>query len=157
MQIMMRYKPVATDLRRVISSMNIVRMLERIGDHAVNIAREARKILKKGGLADEPKMLKPIYALAAEELRDAVVSFAEDDQTLALGLESRDKELDKLHKNLTKSISGLIEERQDGASSLIHLLFVSRSLERIGDLAVNVGEEVVFIESAEDIRHSHDG
>ena len=153
MQILTRYKPVATDLRRVLSSMNIVRMVERIGDHAVNIAREARKMFKKGVITEESTMFEPLYALAIGELKDAITAFKEDNQELALGLEARDKELDKLHKKLTKSLTGIIEERQEGASFLIHLLFISRSLERIGDLAVNIGEEVVFIESAEDIRH----
>jgi phosphate transport system protein len=58
-----------------------------------------------------------------------------------------------MHKRLAKLVSQLIEERDGSAIPLIQLLFVMRSLERIGDLAVNVGEEVVFIESAEDIRH----
>lgn len=154
MHIMMRFKPVATDLRRVLSSMNMSRMLERIGDHAVNIARGGRKILKKGPV-EEAKMLEPLFSLAIEELLDATTAYADDNEELAMELESRDKELDRLHKQITKSLSALIEERQEGAASLIQLLFVSRSLERIGDLAVNLGEEVVFIQSAEDIRHSH--
>lgn len=152
MHIMMRFKPVATDLRRVLSSMNMSRMLERIGDHAVNIARCGRKILKIR-LVEEVRMLEPLGTLAMGQLRDAIAAFADDNQELALGLEGRDKELDGLHKRLTKSLSALIEERQEGAIPLIHLLFVSRSLERIGDLSINLGEEVVFIQSAEDIRH----
>lgn len=154
MHIMMRFKPVATDRRRVLSSMNMSRMWERIGDHAVNIARAGRKILKTG-LVKESKMLEPLFSLAIEELLDATKAYVDDNGELAMELESRDKELDRLHKQTTKSLSALIEERQEGAVSLIHLLFVSRSLERIGDLAVNLGEEVVFIQSAEDIRHTH--
>lgn len=152
--IMMRFRPVATDLRRVLSSMNMARMLERIGDHAVNIARGTRKILKADRVG-ETKLLEPLFAMAVTLLRDAVTAFADDNEKLALELQSRDKELDRLHKRLTKSLSALIEERQEGAAPLIHLLFVSRSLERIGDLAVNLGEEVVFIELAEDIRHAN--
>lgn len=154
MHIMLRHKPIATDLRRVLSSMNMSRMLERIGDHAVNIAKKSRKMLKTGQI-EESKMLEPLYTLAIAELRDAVTAYADDNEELALSLEARDKELDRLHKRLTKSLSALVEERQEGAVQLIQLLFVTRSLERIGDLAVNLGEEVVFIESAQDIRHAH--
>ncbi len=153
MRTILRFQPVATDLRRLLSSMSMARMLERIGDHAVNIARAARKILKAGRV-DESRMLDPLFTLAVDLLRDATSAFADDNGTLARELGARDKELNRLHKRLTKSLSVMIGERREGAVQLIHLLFVSRSLERIGDLAVNLGEEVVFIESAEDIRHS---
>lgn len=154
MHIIMRFKPVATDLRRVFSTMNMSRMLERIGDHAVNVAKRGRKILKIGPLP-ETEMLSELSTAASEELRNAITAFAEENSELALSLESRDKELDRTYKQVTKSLTALIEERQDGTSSLIHLLFVARSLERIGDLSVNLGEEIVFIHSAEDIRHTN--
>jgi phosphate transport system protein len=152
MSIMVRFNPVATDLRRVISSMNIARTLERVGDHAVNVARRARKILKSGPIG-ETKMLEPLFSLALGELRDAVTAYVDGNEELAVSLKNRDEELDRLHKKLAKSLSRLIEQRGEGAVPLVHLLFVARSLERIGDLAKNIGEEVVFIESAEDIRH----
>ena len=136
----------------VISSMNAARSLERVGDHAVNIARCGRKILKVG-MIEEVKLVEPLFELAAAELRDAITSYADRNSTLAVGLIGKDAELDRMHKRLAKSVSRLIEDRDGSAIPLIQLLFVMRSLERIGDLAVNVGEEVVFIESAEDIRH----
>ena len=153
MAIMMRFNPVATDLRTVITSMNMARTMERIGDHAVNIARQSRKILKTG-LVPEAKMLEPLFTLAMAQFRDALTSFVDGNEELAQGLKARDDELDRLHKRLAKALSRLIEERHGGAVALIHLLFVARSLERVGDLSVNLGEEVVFIESAEDIRHT---
>jgi len=153
MAVMMRFNPVASDLRMVISSMSMARAIERVGDHAVNVARLARRILKIGPI-QEAKMLEPLYTLAAGQFRDAIASYADGNQQLGLGLMERDQELDKLHKRLAKSLRGLIEERREGSEPLIHLLFVARSLERIGDLAVNLGEEVVFIESAEDVRHT---
>ena len=152
MGVMMRFNPVATDLRMVISSMNVARSLERMGDHAVNIARRGRKILKTGTL-EESKLLEPLFTLASIEVKDALTAYSDGNVELALGLHDKDEELDRLHKRLAKTLSALIEDRESGTVGLIHLLFAARSLERIGDLAVNVGEEVVFIESAEDIRH----
>ncbi len=152
MGVMVRFNPVATDLRMVISSMNAARSLERMGDHAVNVARRARKILKTGTM-EEAKLLEPLYTLASIELKDALTAYSDGDLELALGLHDKDEELDRLHKRLAKNLSTLIEERNSGTVGLIHLMFAARSLERIGDLAVNIGEEVVFIESAEDIRH----
>jgi len=152
MSLMMRFNPVATDLRMVISSMNVSRSLERISDHAVNIARRARKILRAGENG-KVQMVEPLYAMAALELREAITAYADGSVERALGLHDRDAELDRAHKKLAKGISRLIEEQEGNVVQLIHLLFVLRSLERVGDLAVNIGEEVVFIESAEDIRH----
>jgi phosphate transport system protein len=152
MGIMVRFNPVATDLRMVISSMNAARSLERMGDHAVNIARRARKILKSGPM-EEGKLIEPLYTMASIEVKDALTAYADGNLELALCLHDKDAELDRMHKRLAKTLSGLIEERESGSLGLIHLLFAARSLERIGDLAVNIGEEVVFIESAEDIRH----
>ena len=152
MGVMVRFNPVATDLRMVISSINVARSLERMGDHAVNIAKRARKILKTGTL-EEAKLLEPLFTLASIEVKDALTAYADGNVELALGLHDKDEELDRLHKRLAKTLSGLIEERGSGTVGLIHLLFAARSFERIGDLAVNIGEEVVFIESAEDIWH----
>ncbi|NNC88528.1 MAG: phosphate signaling complex protein PhoU [Akkermansiaceae bacterium] len=152
MAVMVRFNPVATDLRRVISSMNIAGRLERIADHAVNVARHSRKILKTGPI-EETKMLEPLFGLAIGEVRDAVTAYVDGNAELAVSVKKQDDELDRLHKRLGKSLIQLIEERTDGAVGLVHLMFVARSLERVGDLAKNIGEEVVFIESAEDIRH----
>lgn len=152
MGVMVRFNPVATDLRMVISSINAARSLERMGDHAVNIAKRARKILKTGTL-EEAKLLEPLFTLASIQVKEALTAYADGNVELALGLHDKDEELDRLHKRLAKTLSGLIEERESGTVGLIHLLFAARSFERIGDLAVNIGEEVVFIESAEDIRH----
>lgn len=152
MGVMVRFNPVATDLRMVISSMNTARSLERMGDHAVNIARRGRKILKVGAM-EEVKLIEPLFTMAFIELKDSLTAYADGDVNLALGLHDKDSQLDRLHKRLAKTLSALIEERESGTLGLIHLMFAARSLERIGDLAVNIGEEVVFIESAEDIRH----
>lgn len=152
LRIIMRFRPVATDLRRVLSSMNMARILERIGDHAVNIARESRRILSAAAVA-ETKLLEPLFGVAMGILKDALTALADDNEELALALQRRDAELDRLHDSLGESVGRLIEERRRGAAILIHVVLVSRSLERIGDLAVNLGEEVVFILSAEDIRH----
>jgi len=152
MGVMVRFNPVATDLRMVISSMNAARSLERMGDHAVNIARRGRKILKTGAM-EETKLLEPLFTLASMEVKDALTAYADGNTDLALGLHDKDAELDRLHKRLGKTLSAMIENRDSGTVALVHLLFAARSLERIGDLAVNIGEEVVFIQSAEDIRH----
>lgn len=153
MDILVRHHPVASDLRLVIASMKISTCLERISDHAVNIAKRAKKICKGPELHDV-SLLEPLYVLADGLLRDAMTSFTDHNIALAEGLKARDKELDKMHKALIGSFSHQLEDANGRAESLLHLIFVIRSLERIGDLAVNIGEDAVFLGNAQDIRHS---
>ena len=154
MELMLRFHPVAADLRMVISSMKIATNLERISDHAVNIAKRAKKVLKRSEL-DEARWIEPLYQLADQELLDATTSYADGNAALGAGLHERDKELDRMHKKVTAALS----QRLDGAvvggrsEDFLHLIFMVRSLERVGDLSVNIGEDAVFMESAKDIRH----
>jgi phosphate transport system protein len=152
MDILVRFHPVASDLRLVISSMKVAANLERISDHAVNIAKRAKKMAKRPELS-EVKMMEPVYAVADKILRDAVAAYTDRNSSLGASLMERDKELDRLHKNVIATLSGLLEEGGERSEDLLHLIFVARSLERVGDLSVNVGEDAVFLGSAQDIRH----
>ena len=153
MAILLRYNPVASDLRFVISSLNIGRSLERVGDHAVNIARRARKVLKRGELV-EAKSLESLYNEVRAIVTLAIKAYSDRNEQKALTVIDMDGSVDSLHKLLSKNVSNQISKSGDNSESLVSLLFISRSLERIGDLAVNIAEDVVFIASAEDIRHS---
>lgn len=154
MDILVRFHPVATDLRMVISSMKIAINLERISDHAVNIAKRARKMVKRSELS-QVNLVEPLYTQADQILRDAVTAFNDHDIELGRGLNARDKILDAAYKRVTAQLSECLEESNGRGEDYLHLIFAARSLERIGDLAVNIGEDAVFLESARDIRHAH--
>lgn len=154
MSILLRFNPVASDLRLVLSSINICRSIERIGDHAVTCAKRSRKILKAGG-CDEVRLLEPLFLEAEKIVSAAITAFSDVDEEGALAVIEMDSQVDKIHRNLSKSLSSKIaESSENNTESLLNILFISRSLERIGDLAVNIAEDIVFITSAEDIRHS---
>lgn len=155
MEILVRFHPMATDLRLVLSSMKISINLERISDHATSIAKRARKIAAKDELPDV-SMVEPVHALADALLHDAILAYSEHDSKLALGLHDRDKELNQAYKKVSNTLSQYIEQGDGRAEDYLHLVFVVRSLERVGDLAVNVGEDTVFLESAKDVRHEED-
>jgi len=133
--------------------MKISTCLERISDHAVNIAKRSKKICRGPELPDVA-LVEPLYVMADNLLRDAMISFTDQNVALAEGLKARDKELDRLHKTLIASLSERLEHPEGKSESLLHLIFVIRSLERVGDLAVNIGEDAVFLGSAQDIRHA---
>lgn len=152
MDILVRFHPMATDLRLVITSMKMAHNLERISDHAVNIAKRSKKICKAAPL-EEAALTEPLYLLADKLLRDALLAYTDANAELGESLKARDKELDRLHKQMIASLSGRLEDAQGRSEHLLHLIFVARSIERIGDLAVNIGEDAVFLGEARDIRH----
>lgn len=152
MDILVRFHPMATDLRLVITSMKMAHNLERISDHAVNIAKRSKKICKAAPL-EEAALTEPLYSLADKLLRDALLAYTDANAELGESLKARDKELDRLHKQMITSLSGRLEDASGRSEYLLHLIFVARSIERIGDLAVNIGEDAVFLGEARDIRH----
>jgi phosphate transport system protein len=155
MEILLRFSPVAQDLRLVLGAMRIASNLERISDQAVGIARRVRKINKHPEVA-LGKLVEPVGILALDLLRDSMRAFAEGDVALAKEVILRDKELDRRHRALIKEFTRTMETDAANVRSLLHLTFVVRFLERIGDHAVNVAEDVVFISQGDDIRHGHD-
>lgn len=152
MEILVRFHPLAGDLRMVVSSMKISMNLERISDHATSIAKRARKIAASHELQDTT-LIEPLYTVADNLLRDSITAYTEHDAALGASLHIRDKELDRLYKQATAIFGQRIESNTGRSQDYLHLILVVRSLERIGDLAVNIGEDAVFLEAARDLRH----
>jgi phosphate transport system protein len=155
MEMLVRFHPLASDLRLVVSSMKISMNLERISDHAINIAKRAKKISSSQELPDAT-LIEPVYTMADQLLRDAIASYSEQNTVLGASLHARDKELDRIYKEATASFASRIEQSEGRSQDYLHLILVLRSLERVGDLAVNVGEDAVFLGTARDMRHEAD-
>jgi phosphate transport system protein len=152
LHIMSRFQPVASDLRDVLSSIKIGANIERIADQTVSIARRARKI------NDHPEVpelhfLDEIIPLTRKIFDDAIRSYEEKNEQLALEIKNQDKEIDRLNKDLNKRLMLKMQDDSLRIPTYLNLIFVSRSLERIGDHSANIAEDVVFAVSAEDIRH----
>ncbi len=155
MEILVRFHPMATDLRLVVSSMKISMNLERISDHATTIAKRARKMSANQELPDST-LIEPLYTLADHLLRDAITAYSDHDAVLGASLHARDKELDRMYKEATATFGTRIEQSGGRSQDYLHLILVVRSLERVGDLAVNIGEDAVFLQAARDLRHEKD-
>jgi phosphate transport system protein len=155
MEILLRFSPVAQDLRVVLASMRIASNLERVSDQAVTIARRARKMNKQPEAA-LCKTIEPVLQMSKELIRDSMKAFAEGNVPLALSVISRDRELDRRHRALTKEFTRAMEVDPGNIRTHLHLTFIVRAFERVGDHAVNIAEDVVFIEQGEDIRHAHE-
>lgn len=150
--IMSKYQPFASDLRLVVASMKITHNLERISDHAVNIAKRVRKIIKNQEL-DELSFIEPAYEQALLMLKSAIHSYSEGCIDKAHEVLSMDDDLNKFHKAATKAYTKKLEDPCDNHKTYLNLVFITRWIERIGDLATNIAEDVIFMGSAQDIRH----
>lgn len=145
-------QPVATDLRVVVAGVKINNDLERIGDFAVNIAEAALRCLKHPPvkpLIDIPRMAD----VAQGMLRDALNAYVALDTPAARAVLGRDDVLDGLKGQVFRELLSFILENPAKTEPALDLILISRHLERIGDHATNIAEEVIFIASGRDVRH----
>jgi phosphate transport system protein len=146
------HQPVATDLRMIVAGIKINTDLERIGDLAVNIAEAARRYLKHPPvkpLIDIPHMA----TIAQGMLRDALDAFVRRDLALAQSVLDRDDRLDELKTQVFRELLTYMLQDASTIEPALDLILVSRHLERIGDHATNIAEDVIFMVSARDVRH----
>ena len=150
--LLIRFHPVASDMRQVISAMKVSRSLERVGDLAVTIARRAKRLNLRLPVS-EVALLETGYRMTLTIFRDGVRAFAESDCELARTLKPRDKELDVLTTDLGEKLVARATANAAFVPSYLDLIFVARALERIGDLATNIAEDAFWRDQAADIRH----
>jgi phosphate transport system protein len=150
------HQPMATDLRAIIAGVKINVDLERVGDLAVNIAEAARRYVthppvKK--LIDIPEM----GDIAQAMLRDALDAFVRRDTALAQHVLNEDDRLDGLKTQIFRELLTYMLQDPTTVEPALDLILISRHLERIGDHATNVAEDVIFMVSALDVRHQAQG
>jgi phosphate transport system protein len=146
------YQPMAVDLRAIVAAVKINTDLERVGDLAINIAEAARQYathppVKK--LIDIPRMA----TIAQGMLRDALDAFVRRDTALAQHVLNEDDALDALKTQIFRELLTYMLQDPSTIEPALDLILISRHLERIGDHATNVAEDVIFMVSARDVRH----
>lgn len=152
LKVLALHQPVAQDLRFVMVVLKVNNDLERAGDLARNIAARGRDL---AGLSTGPvpteilKMAEIVQRMLHDSLNSVVLS----DTEIARHVLGEDDQVDLLHKKIFEVVKRAIRSSQERLDELIHLLSVSRYLERIADLATNIAEEVVFMVDGEIIRH----
>jgi phosphate transport system protein len=146
------YQPVAIDLRTVVSALKINADLERVGDFAVNIAEVAQRYLRHPPvkpLIDLPRM----GELALRMLREALDAFVTRDANLAQSVLRQDDWLDAFKEQIFREVLTYMLGDLRTIEPGIDLILMSRHLERVGDHATNIAEDVIFIVEARDVRH----
>jgi phosphate transport system protein len=152
--LLLRFQPVASDLRRVVSAMKLSSNLERMADQATNIARRARK-LNQHPVLPEAELIRPMYLHAMSMFKDAIDAFVRGDVNLARGVVPRDQGLDDMNRATGRRLIERMAEDPEQLRGYLNLIFISRCLERVGDHATNMAEDAVYAVAAEDIRHQH--
>ncbi len=148
-------QPVAMDLRLIMSSLTIDNNLERIGDIAVNIAESFLILKKKPAFIDKTKFME-MSKIAKEMVKDSIDAFIENNAKLAQKVIKTDDLLDELNRENHKILIEIMKEKVAYIEPAVHLLVTSRQMERMGDHATNIAEDVYFIVEAQLIKHKYE-
>ena len=148
-------QPAARDLRFVVAVAKITPILERIADHACNIARAALDLNNEPQLAESYADLPRMAAEAAAMLRAALDAFTTGDARQARALINRDDEIDALYDRVFHELITLMTRAPDTTARAARLLFVAKHIERIGDYVTDICELTVYMAEAAFIKHSN--
>jgi phosphate transport system protein len=146
------HQPMAADLRMLVAVARINADLERIGDQAVNIAQGAQRILRHPQVkpyVDLPRMA----ALAEQMMRDSLDALVQKDAELAKSVLTRDDEVDHLRNQIFRECLTYMMENSSLVFPAFELILVAKNLERIGDHATNIAEDVIYMVVGRDVRH----
>ncbi len=153
-RILALFTPVAVDLRLIIAAVKVNTDLERIGDHAKNLAKKTQHLERCTDLIGRTKIRE-----AADEARKVLLeaqdAFLKQDKIRAREVLVHDERVDRLHDESLESIANLFSEFPDRTKELVHLVNMSKSVERIADHATNIAELVIFLVEGIDIRHGN--
>ncbi len=153
-ELLLRFQPVATDLRSIIATMKLGANLERVADQATGIARRARR-LNGGEAKAETHLLERMAHDVTAMLKDSLRAFSDGDLEIAQTLKPRDRELDQANREVNQQMTELAQKQPEHMQAYLDLIFVARNIERIGDHATNIAEDAVYVKAAQDVRHSH--
>ncbi len=145
-------QPMARDLRMLLSALKISNDLERVGDHAVNIAQSAERLAQARPIAPEPEIVE-MARLTREMLSDALEAFIRGDAAAGREICMRDDKVDALHRSVFRILLTHMMEDPHTIGAGMELFLVSRNLERVADLATNIAEDVVFLVEGKSIKH----
>ena len=136
--------PMARDLREILAAIRIASDIERIGDYAANVAKRSTALNLAPPLP-QVSGLQVIGRLAVEQLRDVLVAYRDNDVEAAQAIRARDAELDTAYTALFRELLTYMAEDPRSITGCTHLLFMAKNIERIGDHATNIAENVWFL------------
>jgi phosphate transport system protein len=156
MELLALHQPMASDLRQIIATNKVANDLERVGDHAVNMAKAARRLADTSPLP-ELRELAEMAEITKEMLADALASFVSRNAGTARMVCITDDKVDNLRRSLFRILVTHMLEDPKRIGGALELLLVSQNLERVADLSTNIAEDVVFLVEGRTIKHGAEG
>ncbi len=153
MLLLARRQPVASDLRLVTTALKMVTDIERIGDVAVNLCERALDLAGEPPIPVIDESLQALGTLAAAMLRKAIESFAERDAEKAEAVLDMDDDADERYHQIVRALAQRIRDDPDKVEQNVALQSAAKQLERIGDHATNLAEQVILLVRGQDLRH----
>lgn len=147
------HQPVALDLRYVVAVLKINNDLERIADHASNIARQVQMLADEPPVPATPYDLRGMSERVLQMINQAMKALIHTDAEIAQEVRLADDKVDAIHRRMYQQVADAIQENPQRTPQLIQLMNVSRQLERIADLCVNIAEDVIYMARGEIARH----
>lgn len=154
LKILALHQPVAVDLRFLVVVLKVNNDLERMGDIAKNIAERAKDLMGSDVIPDLGQPMQGLPDLVRTMVRSSLDSLVKLDDQLARKIIEMDDEVDQINRDMYAAVKRLVAEQPVVADSAINLLSCSRNMERIGDLATNIAEDVIFVVEGKVVRHA---
>ena len=146
-------QPMARDLRFIVSAIKVTGDIERVGDHAVNIAQCAQRLVASKSVITPDPEIEDMARRARRMLGDALDAFVRGDGALGREVCRADDQVDALHDSVFRILLTHMMADPRTINPSLELLLVSRNLERVADLATNIGEDAVYLAEGKNIRH----
>jgi len=149
-----RRQPMAVDLREIVGAMRVCNDLERIGDHAKHIGK---RVVALDGDFHPQKLIHGVEhmaALVSAQLKQVLDAYASRDLATALAVWNGDEEVDTLCTSLFRELLTYMMEDPRNITFCMHLMFCAKDIERIGDHATNIAEDVIYLVQGQDVRHN---
>lgn len=152
LKILALHTPVAKDLRFIVALLKVNNDLERMGDLVVNIAERSSYLIKLGQL-NTPHNFKEMFLKVQNMVEGALDALVQKDVDIAKRVRSQDDEVDQLNRDMFIRLEKAMEQDSSTIKKALHTLSISRHMERIADLATNIAEDLIFMETGEIVRH----
>lgn len=152
LQFMAKQGPKARDLRLIFSMVKINADLERMGDQCVNIAFTGKDFLSRGG-SYSLQVIEEMSVIVRQMVKESLDSFVKEDSELAKKILLMDDEVDTRKSAVFRDLSAEIKKNPSQVEACLDLILIARNLERLGDHATNIAEDVIFVSTGKDIRH----
>jgi phosphate transport system protein len=156
MELLALHQPMAGDLRQIVAANKTANDLERVGDHAVNMAKAARRMADSTPLP-ELRELREMVEITREMLGDSLAAYVSRNSGTARLVCATDDKVDNLRRSLFRILVTHMLEDPKRIGGALELLLVSQNLERVADLSTNIAEDVVFLVEGRTIKHGAEG